>query len=149
LITLEFTKSKTLGARLIQSWTWCPYVHVQFVLGNKRLAAFPGKGVLIQPPSPDDETLQLEVDAPRHVVDVAMTQIGKPYDWTAILGIVAHRDWREDDSWICSELVAWAFETAGSPLLNAKHLNRITPRDLLLSPMLRPSDSMTVVDSRA
>ena len=31
-------------------------------------------------------------------------QIGKPYDFEAILGIVAQRDWRKDKAWMCSEL---------------------------------------------
>src|SRR6478672_10407102 len=40
----------------------------------------------------------------------AYEQIGKPYDFSAILGIAFRRDWREDDAWFCSELVAAAFE---------------------------------------
>lgn len=138
MITLEFTKSKSLTSRLIQNWTWCPYVHVQFVIadGKYRLAAFPGVGVDIQKPNPDDQVLRLDVDAPERVIRYALTQLGKPYDWSAIAGIVAHRDWRDRGSWICSELVAWSFEKAGVPLLRADHLNRVTPRDILLSPRL-------------
>ena len=32
----------------------------------------------------------------------ALTQVGKPYDLTAIFGILADRNWREDDKWFCS-----------------------------------------------
>jgi uncharacterized protein YycO len=31
-------------------------------------------------------------------------QIGKPYDWSALLGFLAWRDWSDDERWYCSEL---------------------------------------------
>jgi hypothetical protein len=61
------------------------------------------------------------------------SQVGKPYDITAIAAFVARRDWREPDSWFCSELVAAGLEDAGwfaAPL--ATEVNHLTPRDLLL-----------------
>jgi uncharacterized protein YycO len=61
------------------------------------------------------------------------SQIGKPYDFEAIAGIVAQRNWRNDDSWFCSELVAAALAHCGwfaSEL--ATEFNHLTPRDLLL-----------------
>lgn len=60
-------------------------------------------------------------------------QIGKPYDMTAILAFPLQRDWREPDSWFCSELAASSLEACGwfkKPLANPS--NEITPRDLLL-----------------
>lgn len=57
-------------------------------------------------------------------------QRGKPYDKTAIWGFVAGRDWREDDSWYCSELHTAALETAGRcPDLYAPR-NKVTPAAL-------------------
>lgn len=70
----------------------------------------------------------------------ARTQIGKPYDFSAILGMALNRNWRDEDRWFCSELVAAAFEHAGTPLLSTRQsvgVYRITPRDLLLSKSLR------------
>jgi hypothetical protein len=85
-------------------------------------------------------------------------QLGKPYDTTAVIGLglsafvpflgyvaatiassiglnqIAHkdRDWREPDSWFCSELIAAALEVCGYlPRLSAAD-NHISPRDLLL-----------------
>lgn len=73
------------------------------------------------------------------LIEFAFAQVGKPYDTTAILGILAHRDWREPDSWFCSELVTAAFEAAGAPILYVpQHVNRITPRDASLSVRLVP-----------
>lgn len=65
----------------------------------------------------------------------AMGQIGKPYDLTALIGWLTGRDWQEQDSWFCSELVAWAFEQAGSPLFRPGTLSRVTPQNLW---MVRP-----------
>lgn len=61
------------------------------------------------------------------------SQIGKPYDKTAIWGFVIGRDWRDKDSWICSELQAAALEAAGivPPLYLAA--NKITPTALALT----------------
>lgn len=59
-------------------------------------------------------------------------QLGKPYDMTAIAGLALNRDWREPDSWFCSELQAAALEACGYlPRLSAAD-NHISPRDLLL-----------------
>lgn len=69
----------------------------------------------------------------------ARTQVGKPYDYSAISGIATDRDWHSEGRWFCSELVAAAFEHAGHPLLSTRpslKLWRITPRDLLLSRQL-------------
>ena len=69
----------------------------------------------------------------------AVTQIGKPYDWRAILGIAGgNDDWHCGEDYFCSELVASAFEEIGKPLLNPDTVVwRVTPRDLLLSPNLK------------
>ena len=62
------------------------------------------------------------------------TQIGKPYDHSAILGFALDRDWRQSDSWFCSELVAAALEKAGYfSFCLAAPANKITPADLLLA----------------
>jgi len=62
-------------------------------------------------------------------------QIGKPYDFWAIAGIVAQRDWNDTNRWFCSELIAAALchpDVAFFPKELAEEFNHITPRDLLL-----------------
>lgn len=69
---------------------------------------------------------------------IARTQLGKPFDNGALRDMIGdkfpgERDWRIDDCWFCSELLAWAMETAGmfdGPLPWPK--NRLTPTDLLV-----------------
>lgn len=68
----------------------------------------------------------------------ARTQLGKPYDWGAITGILLNHDWRKEGSWFCSELVAAAFERADYPLFDPMmDVQRITPRDLEMTPHLK------------
>ena len=59
-------------------------------------------------------------------------QIGKPYDLSAITAFVVGRNWRETDSWFCSELQAAALENSGWFNTLATEVNHITPRDLRL-----------------
>ena len=59
--------------------------------------------------------------------DFLIHQIGKPYDKTAILGFIFGRDWREDDSWFCSELLMAGLEKAGVCERLALPVNKISP----------------------
>lgn len=59
--------------------------------------------------------------------DFLHKQIGKPYDFSDILGFVTGRNWRDETRWICSELTARAGEI--STILPYLYLaaNKITP----------------------
>lgn len=137
LITLQFSTQDKIFARLIDWWTWGDYSHVDMILTDGRWLGARYDGVKAREPYAVSKCLQVTVEAPSEVMNVALSQIGKPYDFMAILGFIVHRDWQEDDSWICSELIAWAFQQGGMSLLNTDKINRISPRDLTLSPFLK------------
>lgn len=61
------------------------------------------------------------------------SQIGKPYDKTAIWAFAFNRNWREKDSWICSELQAAALEKASVCPDLYLAANKITPVALALT----------------
>lgn len=112
------------------------------------LGAHLAGGVQIRPAGYDKATMTREAIielwlAPNNVfaVEDAMTrtawdflnaQVGKPYDTTAIAGLALDRDWRETDSWFCSELMTAALEACGYLPRLAAADNHISPRDLLL-----------------
>lgn len=78
-------------------------------------------------------TLELMVSQPKYSVwrQFLLDQKGKPYDKPAIWGFAFGRNWREDDSWFCSELQMAALEAAGiSPRLLVAS-NKITPNALV------------------
>ena len=83
--------------------------------------------------------LLFEVSGVNEAFAWALTQQGKKYDWRAILGLAVDRSWQERGRWFCSELVAAAFEKINLPLLNFyAPVAFITPRDLMLSPLVTP-----------
>jgi hypothetical protein len=98
-------------------------------------------GVLARPRNYDAGTVEREefvsIPATPEQTDTfhsyLRAQIGKPYDIEAIAGIVAQRDWRKADAWMCSELQASAICECGVfPPHLATEFNHVTPRDLLL-----------------
>ena len=74
----------------------------------------------------------LEITAAQYVAywSFSRQQLGKPYDDRGIWGFaLGKRDWREDDSWFCSEEVAANLEYAQliNPLFEGT--NRVDPGD--------------------
>ncbi len=138
-LTLQFITEPDWVSHAIRWFTWSEFSHVDIVLPSGRLlGAHLRGGVAIRDP---DYAVFSRVerrvvrDVPPVAVDWACRQIGKPYDVGAIVGLLTRQDWRQQDSWFCSELVARAFEIAGKPLLFEDSW-RITPRDLMLSPLV-------------
>jgi len=117
------------------------YSHADFILPDGQLfGAHPLKGVCRRPPDPSRRSIRLIAPgAPATVLDYALTQEGKPYDFTAVFAqILFNRNWQWEGSWFCSELIAASFFRAGVPLFpNGISAYRVTPRDLLLSPVLK------------
>lgn len=65
----------------------------------------------------------------------AEKQLGKPYDWKALFGMLIRRKWTDENSWFCSELVAVALHKGGVTIIK-KEASRVTPEDLLNSPLI-------------
>ena len=145
MITLQFSSTNELASRAIRFLTWSWASHVDFVLPDGKLfgalGVEGGGGVRfhsLREPKYYTRIERFEVVAPDEVLEYALSQAGKPYDWAGIFGYVArNRRWEDEDKWFCSELAAWAFQKAGKPLLNETSY-RITPRDVLISPLLKP-----------
>ena len=142
-ITIRFVTEQDPISKAIRDVTWAPFSHVEFVLDDgSTLGAHASGGVKIRPIDyavfSNEERYRVAVTDEQKAVIVAyaLAQVGKPYDFGDILGILVHRDWRKDDRWICSELVAACFEKAMPLLHAADHVNRISPRDVYLSPYL-------------
>jgi uncharacterized protein YycO len=147
MITLRFsTVPGALTCQLIRWQTWCDYSHVDVVIPGVGLLGAQVDGVKIRPfnyAGPNAKVLYQQVDylTPGEEADLYQflkAQLGKPYDFGALLGDLLHRDWRNPNKWFCSELVAAAFEQIKRPMLNENVVDRVTPRDLMLCPYLEP-----------
>lgn len=138
-VTLFFSKSSSFYSKLIRFLTWSNYSHVGFVLEDGFIldSDFMSNGVKVRT-FEELKITEYEIytkECPtvsRTALDFACSQVDKPYDWTALFGFFIRRNWQENDSWFCSELVAWACDKAGTPLVD-KELWRVTPQDIYQS----------------
>lgn len=142
-IRLLFSRGKTLVSTSIATVTlsWCS--HVDFILPDgSLLGAVPSKGVILQPATDREFFARAEeyiVDAPASAIEYAVSQLGKPYDWSGVFSFLfPERDWQDDSKWFCSELVFASLAQAGVLLLNGNP-HKITPGNLLLSTLLNPA----------
>lgn len=140
---LVFTHGIGLSGAITRWYTWEDAGHVgwQFDDGSV-LDATPHLGVAYHSELAGRPVGRFTVDCTEEqqarALEWAFGEIGKKYDWTAIYGMPFRCDWHSTKGWFCSELVFAAYETAGFKLLHAMHCNRVTPRDLLMSPCLHP-----------
>ena len=137
---VAFCRSNTISSWAVRFLTWSPYSHCVLVAadGTTVEAVWPRvKASTLSAVLADNGTVHL-VDFPcadpASALDWARLQVGRPYDWRAILGFVFHRDWADPHEWFCSEFVAEAFAEGGSPLLRPGALGRVTPQDLWMLP---------------
>lgn len=139
-VRLLFCAGKGVIPALIRGFTGSRWSHVALVYEDGVIEAAWPKVRLARL----DETIkackahayaEFQCPFPYDVLRAAMSQVGKPYDWTAIAGFLVRRDWQKNDRWFCSELVAWAFQCAGKPLFRSDAMHRITPHHLwILAP---------------
>jgi uncharacterized protein YycO len=146
-ITLQLSSMNDFVSEVIRAFDHGAYSHVDAVLADGTLlgarsdacgAAAPGvqirKSGYAAFSGIKRVVLPTTVECEAAFYAYLQTQIGKPYDHSAILGFALNRDWREADSWFCSELVAAALEQAGYfSFALAAPANKITPADLLLA----------------
>jgi hypothetical protein len=111
-------------------------VSMEFRVGDTVIESTAGHGMREVPwyraVGPDDRSASMffRCERPEAVLAAARSQIGKAYGTSAILGFIGRRGWQEQDSWFCSELVAWAFVDAGQALFRPDSIHRVTPGHL-------------------
>ena len=144
-IHLRFIRNAGFISRAIQWQSWGPggaWSHVDFVLPEGYLGSQAPDGVRLRPYNycTPSAALHCYVDLPdaagNAILNWARAQIGKPYDYYSLLGIVMRRDWQRPDAWFCSEYVAAAFLKGNWPLLRTNQVSRISPPTLSLSTKL-------------
>lgn len=144
-IRLQFSRQADPISSAIAWFTQGDLSHVDAVLpSGSLLGARSDKvggirpGVRMRPPHYTEWALTVTFEIPcteAQALDFwgfLYNQIGKPYDTSAIWGFVFGRDWREQDSWICSELQAAALEHAGIAQPLYLTANKISPNSLCL-----------------
>lgn len=124
-IRVQFVRGKAFSSKLI-GYGGRKFSHVDIMLPDGRLLGArsdvvgeaPREGVYIRPQDYEKWELRMLVEVPctpeqqAAFYNAALSQLGKEYDKWAILGFIFGRNWREDDKWICSELLMFCAETA-------------------------------------
>ncbi len=125
---------------LIRFFTWSYWSHVDFVDGDYVIGATGLDGVrkdtLEHQKAKVHKWAIYEFDGDNIEMRKVMNSIiGKPYDYSAIVGFLFRTNWEHTDRWFCSEAIVWAARKIGVNLISDKK-HRVTPRDLSVSPLL-------------
>lgn len=152
-LIIQFSTSLEWQSAIIRKLCHSPFSHCDIVLPDGNLLGASDQsekspilqgnrhGVAIRPPDYQlfgiRRQMLLETDLAASIIDRMLTQLGKPFDSSALHAFLDDkpfdRAWRDPEAWFCSELVVWAMEGEGfwpHPIQWAK--SRISPMDLYL-----------------
>lgn len=158
-VRVLFTRRHHPGSLAIRAFTWSAWSHVDLLddsTGQPELVgAVAPSGVVVEPlayrlqKASRAALVEFRVGSAAAVLAAARSQVGKPYDWSGVAGLVTRsRDWQGEEDWFCSELVAWALGQGGLPLFREELVGRITPQHLwmLANPYTRPASPLDLLD---
>ena len=140
-VTILLTHSPKIGSWLIRKKTKSEFSHTAIYFPNGRVleAGFKNGVAFTTLPkfiSHHSFVIAIHIDTNRadKLYRAGQAEEGKDYDLTAIFGMLANRDWQEDDQWFCSELIAFILKVAGLYLEEIALLDphAVTPRDIWL-----------------
>jgi hypothetical protein len=140
-VIVIFCRSHTVPSVAVRTATWSKYSHV-VLLAPDGVTTY--EAVWPRVRKADIQTVRREngiiklVDLPCQDPDAAIawaaSQVGKPYDLTALLGFLAHHDMASEGAWFCSEYVTMAFHHGGTDLFRLEDVDRIVPQHLWMLP---------------
>lgn len=140
-IRMMFTNSNTIGAALIRAVTWSDFSHVVTLIDNDTIIHADFHGVRIEPiielqnRSKSWMIVEYVCKDSDAVINAMKTQLGKPYDFSGVFGIILRDiDLQDDSKWWCSELPVYGFEVANDPKFATTFATRITPQHWLMLP---------------
>ena len=147
-------KGTSMLSRAIRWQTDSDYSHASWLLPDGReIEAWKGRGVHVNASLGDGHTpgtvidifsLTQFSDMQRMQVQAFLDdQLGKPYDWKGVARFLSRGRRHSDRRWFCSELVAAACESAGSPLFNLPHW-KIAPGLIAASPVVEHWETVTL-----
>lgn len=131
-----YCSNDKFGSWLIRTFTWSRFSHVVFVEDDTHVidSTFTHGGVQRRPMADiyrdytTVEVVEIPVPDEQAALAFARSQLGKPYDKTAIIGFIFRRRWADADSWFCNELIE-AIATAGGRQRFRESISRITPQE--------------------
>lgn len=132
---IAFARRAALGSWLIRLFTFSRWSHCAIIQGDAVIDATFWHGVRRSPLSEflkhyEVEVIDVHLGAFGEYADLWLEeQIGKKYDWTALVALPFRSNWHDPDRWFCSELVAAALRAGGRDLFR-DDLARVVPQHL-------------------
>lgn len=115
-----YSRKRAIGSLLIRAGAWFgPWSHTSIITPEGTVIEAVGSGVREVPlrdamaRASAFEVVQVECPRPAAAIAFARAQIGKPYDFGAILGFIVRRDWQDRECWECTELAEAALVEGG------------------------------------
>lgn len=140
-LRIIFTNSKMPLSPLIRAVTWSDFSHMAIVINECEILHSDFHGVRIEPlkdlqdRSKNWMIADYKCERPQDLIDACLTQLGKPYDFTGLIGIaIRDVDLQDDSKWWCSELPAYGGMISNQPFFQEEYLHRIAPQHWLLLP---------------
>jgi hypothetical protein len=135
MVKVHFLKSHTVSGWLIRLFTFSQWNHTAIEIdgqvyearGLTGVARSSAKGYL----RGWAKFATVEVDAPWPGLAVKFldAQVGKGYDFGAVIALPFREPWQSKSRWFCSEIVAAALVAARCTKMRIQ-AHRVTPRDL-------------------
>ncbi|MEK6881322.1 MAG: YiiX/YebB-like N1pC/P60 family cysteine hydrolase [Nanoarchaeota archaeon] len=140
-INVLLFKGKGIISSLIRWQTGSIYSHAAVLLDDNTLVeSWQGDGVRKKKITNWDnvDTFKVRVSQRQYnkIVEFLESQIGKKYDYWAIIRFISRSRFPENDKWFCSELVYEAFKQVGINLLERIESYEVSPGLLARSPFL-------------
>jgi len=138
---IHFCEGRDKIARAIQLATLSNWSHVAAEIGGVVYEATMADGVIRRSAEsfyksyPDRESTYITCNDHKALA-FFNEQLGKEYDYKALVALPLRVTWEDEDKWFCSELIAKALVRSGA-LYVSHELSRITPRDLWLSRQIK------------
>ena len=129
-LPIIFARSNQIGSLAIRLFTWSRFSHVGIIDGDYVIEAVGFKGVIRTPIEEFKARYSYTEEAyfycenVEHSLNLARAEIGRGYDWNAILGHIFRRRWDDTEAWVCSELYAHSSE-----MVRYDRVSSFTPED--------------------
>jgi len=155
---IVFSTTNTLGGALIRFGTMSNWCHVDLLFNDGILIGATSKGVermtlrerLLGSYNVTEYRVD-EIELPQEdkAREFAEAQVGKKYDFTAVLAFALpwRTNWDEPTRWFCSELVA-ACVNQGGVTIARKNMWRVSPAFLETSPLLKTIEGAVKVSKQ-
>jgi uncharacterized protein YycO len=133
---------KGLISSLIRWQTRGKYSHAAFLLpSGEILESWQGDGVRVKTLKNWDgidifHVAGISDDDWEYIIQYAKQQVGKKYDYRAIVRFITRKKLESNDRWFCSELVFESLSQAGIKLLDRIDSSEVSPSTLAISPLL-------------